>query len=143
MIFGTKEKNKYYLEREGVYGVFTKNGKIGVVKVDNAHFLVGGGIEKSENLLACMYREFQEEIGYSVKAISFLEKYTEYHRSENDQRYYKLIGNVFKVELDKKIAEPVEKDHELVWLEFDEVKEKMELEYQAHAIETIMNHTKA
>ena len=41
-VFGVKE-NANYIDREGIYFVPVKDGKVGVVKTSKGYFLLGGG----------------------------------------------------------------------------------------------------
>ena len=44
------------------------------------------------------------------------------------------IGNFYLAKLVGKVSEPIEEDHELVWLEIEEAYEKLLLEHQVWAI---------
>lgn len=59
-LFGTKE-NVNYIDREGVYLVPVKDGKVGVVKTPKGYFLIGGGLDSGESHEECIKRECLEE----------------------------------------------------------------------------------
>ena len=68
-VFGMKE-NANYIDREGVYLVPMKEGKIGVVKTSKGYFLLGGGLDNGESHEECIKRECLEEAGYTVSVDS-------------------------------------------------------------------------
>lgn len=134
-IFGNWTEYINYVEREGVYGIhFDDDLKVAVIKVGDDYFLPGGGIEQEESKIECLKREFIEETGMHIEVIEFVRKMIQYHLSKNTGEYYKLIGNFYLVRMQKKIADVIEPDHELVWIHIDNARETMLLEYQAEAI---------
>ena len=137
-MFGEIIENQKYIEREGVYGIFDNDkGEVGVVKVRDAHLLVGGGIEAGENHITALKREFIEEIGYDIEILEFIDRLTEYHCTVNGGQYYKLIGNIYRVKLNKKIHDGVEPDHQLKWLKYDDVNKGMILSYQSYILQHV------
>lgn len=134
-IFGNWTESINYVEREGVYGIhFDDELRVAVIKVGEDYFLPGGGIEQEESKVECLKREFIEETGMYVEVIEFVRKMIQYHVSKKTGEYYKLIGNFYLVRMQKKIADVIEPDHELVLIHMDDVREIMLLEYQAEAI---------
>ena len=61
-IFGQREKGQYY-DRSGAYLVIFSGGKTAVVRTARGLFLLGGGIQGSENDQECIRRECLEECG--------------------------------------------------------------------------------
>ena len=132
-IFGTKE-NATYQDREGAYIIPIKDNKIGVIKTPKGYFLLGGGIDEGESHEEALKRECLEEAGYIAnigQKLCSAEAYTK-HPSVGHfhplQTYY--IG-----ELTEKVQEPIESDHEFMWMEYDQIKGKMFAEMQNWAIE--------
>jgi|LGOV01.1.fsa_nt_gb 8-oxo-dGTP diphosphatase len=141
--FGEKIENQKYIERKGVYGIFqNRNDEIGVVKVRDTHFLVGGGIDLGENHIEALKREFIEEIGFTIENILFLDKFSEYHFSIKDKNYYKLVGNIYQVTLKEKICEGIETDHNLIWIKKCDIEQSMRLQYQSYILRLAYDSTK-
>lgn len=131
--FGRKIETIDYIRREGVYGLVIQDGQCGVVKVNNKYFLPGGGLDEGEDHLECLKREFKEEIAYSIGNISYLDTFKEYHQSGRSGSYYELIGHVYRLELTGPLDYESESDHELVWLDFQDL-DKMQLGYAAYIL---------
>ena len=132
-VFGTKE-NVIYQDREGAYIIPIKDNKVGVIKTSKGYFLLGGGIDKGESHIDALKRECLEEAGYvaniGVKLCS-AEAYTK-HQIVG---YFHPIQTYYIGELTEKVQEPVESDHEFMWMEYDQIKGKMFTEMQNWAIE--------
>lgn len=132
-VFGTKE-NATYQDREGVYIIPIKDGKIGVIKTPKGFFLLGGGIDRGENHEQALTRECLEEAGYTVnikQKLCSAEAYTK-HPTVG---YFHPIQTYYIGELTEKVQEPIESDHEFIWVEYDQIKGKMFSEMQNWAIE--------
>lgn len=132
-VFGTKE-NVEYIDREGAYLILVNGKQIGIIHTPKGFFLLGGGLEKGENHIACIERECLEEAGciVSVKEkICSAETYCNHEvigPFHPIQTYY--IGQLVSME-----CVPLEKDHEFLWVEYDKLKGKMFVEMQNWALE--------
>ncbi len=132
-IFGEKLKTNYY-ERPGAYLVPINAGKIAVVKTQKGFFFLGGGFEKEESAQECIARECREEIGYEVtvgEKVCSAEHYT-YHKKVG---YFHPVQEYYLGKLVSKTGAPVEPDHTLMWLTYDELKGRMFSEMQNWALE--------
>lgn len=139
-IFGTKE-NPSYLDREGAYIIPIKNNNIGVIKTPKGYFLLGGGIDKGESHEEAIRRECLEEAGYTVNIKQNLcsaEAYSKHPKIG----YFHPIQTYYIGELLEKTQEPIESDHEFVWIEYETLKGKMFAEMQNWAIEMAKNFLK-
>ena len=134
-VFGIKENAKY-LDREGAYIIPCRNNQVGVVKTPKGYFFLGGGLERGESHLACIERECLEESGClpCVKGkLCSAETYIKHPMIgyfHPIQTYY--IGKL----LDKKYT-PKETDHNLCWIEYNQLKGKMFVEMQNWALEQL------
>lgn len=131
-VFGTKE-NVNYIDREGVYLVPVKEGKIGVVRTPKGYFLLGGGLESGESHEECIMRECLEEVGYMVSVgnkVCSAEMYC-VHQSIG---YFHPIQTYYVGELLDQESVPVEEDHEFVWVNYNELVDNMYLEMQNWAL---------
>lgn len=135
MVFGKKIDGETYDTREGVYGILFRDNKVGVIKTSTGYFLPGGGIEDGESHMQCLKREFIEETGYDIDIRSYIGRASKFHFSNIYFRHRYLIGNFYFVDLKEKIAEKIEKDHELLWLSQNDAIRKLFLENQKWAVE--------
>ena len=120
-VFGERVEGATYVVREGVYGVVLNyEDKIAVVKNSFGYFLPGGGIEEGENFEECLIREFREETGYSIQISKFIGKSSKYYFSEAFNHYRHPIGFFYIVNLEQRLTDITEKDHELLWLSQNE-----------------------
>ena len=115
--FGTKLDGIDYIDRRGVYAVIENNDKqIAVIETSNGYFLPGGGIDSGETEVDALKREIIEEIGYQVSVLAEIGEAVEYIKASGDEKYYQIRSRFYKVQIDSKIGEGIEKDHRLVWL---------------------------
>lgn len=136
-VFGNKIQGKHYAERRAVYGILHDTSrKIGVIRLTNDNFLMlpGGGIENGEDELECLEREVLEETGYAITKPAFLCQGTQYFQSRDASCYIKNIGNFYSFSLKVKKTEPVEEDHELIWLTPEEAVSGLFHQHQAWAV---------
>lgn len=132
-IFGKKE-DVPYTHRKGAYLIPIKNGSIGVVQTDKGYFLLGGGLDEGESDAACIARECMEETGYSVCIKHKIGSAETYYRAPQIG-YFHPIQSYYAGELLEKIQEPIENDHKLVWVKFEDLKGNMYMEMQNWAVE--------
>ena len=132
-IFGIK-KNVTYTDRDGAYLIPMRTNQIGVIQTPKGYFFLGGGLEKNESHTMCIERECLEETGYTVKIEQKLcsaEAYMEHEvlgHFHPMQTYY--VGQLLE-----NVQMPIEEDHTLVWIDYEQLKGKMYLEMQNWALE--------
>ncbi len=146
-----KVKYAHYKKRTGSYVIIenNKDNKIAIA-TDNtdAYFFLGGGVEENETLQEALKRELLEETGYSLKNIKFFDKISSYCYS-NKYGYIDIEATIYIANFDKKVANPIEKDHKILWVSPFEYKDKLYHEYQEYILnkyisfkeENIMNNT--
>ena len=139
-IFGTKE-NAEYLDREGAYLIPCRNNQVGVVQTQKGYFFLGGGIENGESHLDCIERECIEEVGCSPHVDGRLCSAEAYIKHPTIgyfhpiQTYY--VGTLLNCK-----STPIEKDHVLCWVEYDQLRGKMFVEMQNWALEQLSAYAK-
>jgi len=131
--FGMKESLIDYPTRIGAYIIPMQNEQVAVVKTPRGYMFIGGGIETNETDEECILRECVEETGYHAVITDYIgcaESYGYFTNAGNlhlVQRYY--IGT-----LDQYVSLPIEDDHALVWVPYDELKNTMLLDMQNWAL---------
>lgn len=118
-----------YYDRPGAYLIATHEGKVAVIRTPKGYFLPGGGINVGETHIDCIVRECMEETGYSV-VIERYEGSAEIYGIYERIGYFHPIQFYYSGKLEEKVAEPIEKDHVLEWLPYEEACDKMFVEAQ-------------
>lgn len=142
---GEKLKDKEYKERKASYGlIFNEKGEIAVVYIRkyDMYNLIGGKIEEQENSKEALIRETEEEIGYSLKDIEYVDNLACYYYFDIMDIYQLGIMDFYKAKLDKKVCNPIEKDYELVWVKPEKIIDKMYFEYHRYIIERFIQGRK-
>ena len=123
---GEKEENIEYKKRPGAYAIVVEKNsdKVGIVTNGKDYFYLGGGIEEGETNLQALARELIEEAGSTLKNIKEFESVGDYIYDE-EKGYFDVIANVYIAEFDKKITEPIEKDHFVIWVNPEEYADRM------------------
>ena len=134
-VFGIKE-NAVYLDREGAYLIPVHNNEIAVIKTAKGFFLLGGGLDENKSHEDCIKRECIEETGYTAvikEKICSAETYT----THPELGYFHPVQSYYIGELKEKVSEPIETDHILKWVKYDDIKGKMFAEMQNWALEQV------
>lgn len=139
-IFGKKE-HVDYIHRRGAYLVPIKDNNVAVVQTPKGFFFLGGGIDDGETDEMCITRECMEETGYTV---SVKEKMcsAEFYEKNPQIGYFHPIQTYYLGELVRQDQSPIEKDHKLVWINYENLKGKMHVDIQNWALEQCWNKNK-
>ena len=130
---GEKEDADYY-HRPGAYIIPLNGYKVGLIKSKSGYCFIGGGRENGENDHNCLRREIIEETGYSVIINKYFGSAEQYKDDQPDIGYFHPVQNYYMGELIEKVCEPIEPDHELVWVKPGEAIGKMWIEMQKRAL---------
>lgn len=138
-----KEKNIQYKLRPGSYVIITRkdDNKIGIASNGIDHFYFGGGIEKNETELEALQRELVEELGYTITNIQEFDKVGSFLFAE-EHGYLEVIANIYIAYLDKKMTDPIEKDHNLMWINPEDYIGKMCREWQNYILKEYIQRFK-
>ena len=142
---GEKLEGKEYEERRTSYGlIFNEKGEIAVayIKKYNMYNLIGGRIEGHETSKQALIRETQEEIGYSLKDIEYIDNLGCYYYFDIMDKYELGIMDFYKAKLDARICNPIEEDHQLTWVKPEEIVDKMYFEYHRYIINKYIKQLK-
>ena len=132
-VFGRKQEGTYY-ERPGAYLLPFAGDKMAVVRTHRGLFLLGGGIQGTENDLECVRRECLEECGYTCRIGEMLAS-AEAYSIHDKKGLFHPIQHYYLGELLKKVQEPTEKDHSLLWMTYEQIKGNMFSDMQNWAVE--------
>ena len=118
-----------YKERKCVYAILYDNdGNIAITN-DGKYFFFGGGREGKEKELETLEREMLEETGYTIKDIELFDRITSYEYNSS-RGNLKIVATIYLAKLNKKVVEPIEKDHPILWGRPEEYINKMYHKYQ-------------
>lgn len=138
---GTKIENITYTKREGAYAIIEReDNKIAIATADNDLFFLGGGIEQGENEIEALKRELIEESGYSIKDIKYFDKLTAY-ADGGERGPLDVTATFYVAKFDKKVTEPIEKDHKVLWVDPKEYVKKLYHEYQRYILKEYIKIT--
>lgn len=133
---GKKIENTIYNKRPGVYVIIEsdEDDKIAIATdAVGVYFFLGGGIEENETPEEALKREVIEESGYSLKNIILFDKVASWCYSET-RGYMDVEATIYIANFDKKVAKPIEEDHEIIWVNPLEYKNKLYHEYQRYIL---------
>lgn len=134
--FGNKLSGIDYIDRPGVYAVVKNDHQqFAVIETSNGYFLPGGGIDAGETEIDALKRELVEEIGYQISVMAEIGASVEHIVFSKDKKYYQIRSKFFKVHLDSKIEEGIEKDHRLVWLSQEDALKLLTRQSQVWAVQ--------
>lgn len=136
--FGKKRAGLTYKDRPGAYAVIADRGKIAVMKNPQGYYLPGGGTdgEAPETALA---REILEEAGMGVAILREIGMAAQFCLSDCRTYGFNKLGTFYAAAFTEKLAEPVEHDHELLWLPPTAARAKLTLGFQKWALDEALN----
>lgn len=131
---GKKIQNVKYNKRDGSYVIIERDedSKIAIA-TDGVYFFLGGGIEKDETELEALKREVIEESGYTLTNIRYFDKVSSWCYSE-EKGYMDVTATFYIAKFDKKIVNPIEENHKVIWVNPMEYKDKLYHEYQRYIL---------
>ena len=134
IIMGKKDCNKEYKFRETCFGIVVKNDKLYCTEKRNELSLIGGGIEKGENHLECLKREFLEEAGLIIKSAEPLCTIDCFWLTR-DKNNMESLTNIYIVETSDDILKPTEEGCKLTCIELENAVNSFPLPYHKKALE--------
>lgn len=132
---GNKIDGAQYTKRFASYVIVERDeDKKIAIATDGTYFLLGGGIENDETEIEALRREVIEEAGYSIKNIKYFDKVTAWadgvKRGPLD-----VTATVYVAQFDEKVTEPIEKTHEVLWVNPEDYRDKLFHEYQRYVLD--------
>ena len=136
--------NIKYRKRPGTYAIITRNedDKVGIVTDGRDYFFfLGGGIEEGETKIKALKRELIEETGYTIKNIEPFDEVRSFIDSE-EKGPLEVEAYIYTAEFDEKVAEPIEKDHRVLWVDSEDYMDKMYREWQKYILREYVERKK-
>lgn len=136
---GEKVDGVKYNKRFASYVIIERkeDNKIAIA-TDGEWFFLGGGIEGEETELEALRREVIEESGYSIKNIQFFDKVNAW-ADGGPRGPLDVTATFYIAEFDRKVAEPIEKDHRVIWIDANDYIDKLYHEYQRYILREYIN----
>jgi len=136
LVFGEYNDLIDYRRRDGCYAVIfdEKRQQVAAIITASGHyFLPGGGMDEGETPEECLRREVLEETGYQINIGAYIGKAQRYFISSQKEP---LLSNgmFYTAELTEKIQAPVEDDHDITWINLENVDDLLFHEHQAWAV---------
>jgi 8-oxo-dGTP diphosphatase len=136
--FGDKQKGIDYIDRPGVYAVIENHERqIAVIETGKGYFLPGGGIGIDESEIEALKREILEELGCQVSRVREIGEAVEYLEAHSEKKHYQIRSRFYKVQLGTKVGEGIEEDHQLVWLQQEDVIKLLKRQSQVWAVQSM------
>ena len=88
-----------------------------IMRVDHRAFLPGGGANPGESWEDTVRREVVEEMGWSLRKAERIAESVEYLQPSGDRIGTRIEATFVRAELGERVAEPIETDHHLDWLD--------------------------
>lgn len=133
---GSKKAGIQYKKRICAYAIIERiqDKKIAIATdKSDIYFLLGGGREEDELIEENLKREIIEETGYSLRDVELFDKINSW--CYNDKYgYLDVKATIYIAKLDKKILEPIENDHRILWVSSLEYKDKLYHKYQRYIL---------
>lgn len=132
---GKKLEGVVYTKRLGAYAIIEhkEDNKVAIARASNDCFFLGGGIEEKETPIEALKRELLEEAGYTIKNVRLFDEVTSW-ADGGERGPLEVIATFYIAEFDQKVTDPIEKDHEILWVDAMEYKEKLYHEYQRYIL---------
>lgn len=138
--FGRKKENEFYVSRPGSYAlVFDPAQKLLVFEIMGGYFLPGGGLEPGETAEAGLQREILEECGYTIALTRKIGETMEYFFAQGLTAHVELHSTFFVAQMVEKVCEPVEINHNCLWLTPAEASQLLTRHSQVWAVEQVMS----
>lgn len=137
-IFGTPRLGQHYNVQDCSYAVIKNDkGAFAVARTPKGIVLLGGGVEPGESERDALHREAYEESGYGIRIVSRLGFASQYVNNAAKGRYRLKRGTFFQCELTEKLGPPVDEDHELVWMSYNDTHESLIRQFHRWALEQV------
>lgn len=134
-IFGNPDPAHSYNIQDCAYAVIpNEKGELAVVRTPRGLMLIGGSIEKGETERDALFRESVEETGFGLQVRQRIGNATQYVNMPSKAKYRLKRGVFFIAEMDEKVSDPIEMDHEFLWMPIETVQQQLVREFHRWAV---------
>ena len=135
-IFGNPDMGRSYAVQDCVYAVILNDaGEVAVARTPKGIVLIGGGVERGESERDALQREAYEESGYRIEIRSRLGFASQYVNNFSKGRFRLKRGVFFLCDFGECLGPPLEPDHELIWLPYEDAHQKLIRPFHRWALE--------
>ncbi|OSQ48636.1 NUDIX domain-containing protein [Thalassospira alkalitolerans] len=135
-IFGNPDMGRSYAVQDCVYAVILNDaGEVAVARTPKGIVLIGGGVERGESERDALHREAYEESGYRIEIRSRLGFASQYVNNFSKGRFRLKRGVFFLCDFGECLGPPLELDHELIWLPYEDAHQKLIRPFHRWALE--------
>lgn len=117
LVFGRRKPELQYRLRRGIYAlVCDDKNRVLTIRKPWGVFLPGGGLEEGETHEECLHRELLEETGFSIEIEKKIGHAKRYFVRHNTGEPMLSDAHFYAVHLTGQTREPMEENHETLWL---------------------------
>ncbi len=136
--FGQRLGDGPYAERPSAYGLLLNpDGLLLVCRTPKRLVLPGGGIDPGETPEQAMIREIAEESGLVVTTAQLFCRADQYVERDRPKSGVNKTGWFYRTSYQDRGGQPVDDDHELLWLSLEEASEQLDHEAQRWVVKEL------
>lgn len=110
------------------------HGRVAVVRAPDGVFLPGGGTDEGESAEEALIREALEECGWSIRVGEWRGRAIQFALSGDGQVFNEKRCEFFDIIIEREGMEPLEANHETLWVSPGEAKRLLTHESHAWAV---------
>ncbi|WP_119168328.1 NUDIX domain-containing protein [Algihabitans albus] len=124
--FGVIEPGRFYTRRRGAYAlILTDTDDLLVINQRGEIILPGGGLDPGETEEQALKREMVEETGHAIDVGAKIGEAREFTYETSYESHFDKICVFFRAVLGRRLAEPIEDDHEMLWMPRAQASERL------------------
>ncbi|MGP1255578.1 MAG: NUDIX domain-containing protein [Kiloniellales bacterium] len=136
--FGVIEPGRFYTPRRGAYAlILAENDELLVIDQRGDIILPGGGLDPGESDEDALAREMIEETGHALELGTKIGEAREFAYEADYDSHFEKLCVFFRAGLGRKVADPIEDDHRMVWMPRSEAAERLSKGSQRWAAERV------
>lgn len=126
--------------RPSVYGLIANSEqRVAVVREPDGVFLPGGGIDEGESPEDALVREAAEECGWLVRIGALRDRAVQLALAGDGSAFYEKRSEFYEISVERESGEPMEANHETLWVTGAEARTLLTHESHAWAVERFLS----